>query len=191
MFWVCKNGGTVTMKQAYRFKVALKHRRRLWRRIEIEGVQTLGDLDCTKREAFIYYLWDHLSEFFWGRVWQSKGLGEIYPGGGGSGAKKRIDSLGLSEGDKLEYVYDFGDDSQHIVTLEKVIEAKETAKHPRIISQNKPKYSYCEVCEKLGKKTIATWVCIECSNETQRDVLVCEDCLMKEHDDHDAEEMLY
>jgi len=182
---------TVAMKQVYRFKVALKHRRRLWRRIEIEGAQTLGDLDRTIREAFKHDLWDHLSEFFWGRVWKSKGLGEIYPGGGGSGAKKRIDSLGLSEGDRMEYVYDFGDDIQHIVTLEKVIEAEEVTKHTRIISQNKPKYSYCEVCEKLGKKMVATWVCIECSNETQRDVLVCEDCLMKEHDDHYAEEMLY
>jgi hypothetical protein len=124
-------------------------------------------------------------------VWQSEGLGEIYPGGAGSGAEKRIDSLGLSEGDKLQYVYDFGDDIQHIITLEKIMEVEETVKYPRAVSRNKPKYSYCEVCEKLGKRTIATWICVECSNEAQQEVLVCEDCLMKEHEDHYAEEVLY
>jgi hypothetical protein len=36
------------------------------------------------------------------------GFGEIEPHGGGSGAEVRIADLGLSEWDKLEYVYDFG-----------------------------------------------------------------------------------
>lgn len=91
----------------------------------------------------------------------------------------------------MEYIHDFGDDVQHIVTLEKIMEVEEAAKYPRIFSQNKPKYSYCEVCEKLGKKTIATWMCVECSNDEERDVLVCEDCLIKKHEDHYAEEMIY
>ena len=179
------------MEQVYRFKVALKLRKRLWRRIEVKGAQTLGGLDCIIREEFKHETSDHLSEFFRGRVWRSEGLGEIRPGGGGSGGRKRIDGLGLSVGDKMEYVYDFGDDIQHIITLEKVMEADETAKYPRVVSQNKPKYEYCEVCEKLGKKIIATWICVECSNEEGRDVLLCDDCLMKEHEDHYAEEALY
>ena len=179
------------MEQVYRFKVALKVRRRLWRRIEVKGAQTLGDLDRIIRKAFKHDMSDHLSEFFRGRVWRSEGLGEIYPGGVGSGARKRIDRLGLSEGGKMEYVYDFGDDIQHIVTLEKIMELDETAKYPRIVSQNKPKYRYCEVCEELGKKIIATWICIDCSNEAEREVLLCDDCVMKEHEDHYAAEMLY
>ena len=179
------------MRRVFRFRVALKYRRKLWRRIDVKGSQTLGDLDRAIREAFKHYLCDHLSQFFRGKVWQSEGLGEIYPGGVGDGAEKRIDSLGLSERDKLEYVYDFGDDIQHIITLEKIMEGVETVKYPRVVSQNTPKYSYCEVCEKLGKRTLATWICIECSNEAQRDVLVCEDCMVKGHEDHYAEEMLY
>ena len=178
------------MEQVYRFKVTLKLQRRLWRRIEAKGSQTLGDLDRIIREAFKYDV-DHLSEFFRGRVWRSEGLGEINPFEGGSGDRRRIDRLGLSEGDKMEYVYDFGDDIQHIITLEKVMEADETAKYPRIVSQNKPKYRYCEVCEKLGKKIVATWICVDCSNEAGRDVLLCNDCVMKGHEDHYAEEMLY
>ena len=179
------------MEQVYRFKVALKLRKRLWRRIEVKGSQTLGELDRIIREAFKYDMWDHLSEFFRGRVWRSEGLGEINPFEGGSGNRRRIDRLGLSEGDKMEYVYDFGDDVQHIITLEKVMEADETAKYPRIVSQNKPKYRYCEVCEGLGRKIVATWICVDCSNEEGRDVLLCDDCVMKGHEDHYAEEMLY
>lgn len=179
------------MEQVYRFKVALKFRRKLWRRIEVKGSQTLGDLDRIIRETFKYEMWDHLSEFFRGRIWRSEGLGEIEPGGGGSGDGKRIDLLGLSEGDKMEYVYDFGDDIQHIVSLDKVMELDKTAKYPRVVCQNKPEYSYCEVCKDLGKEIIATWICIECSNDEGRDVLLCDDCVMKEHEDHYTEEMVY
>jgi len=179
------------MEHVYRVKVALKHRRRLWRRIDVTSSQRLGDLDRIIREAFKHDVRDHLSEFFRGSVWGPGGLGEIYPGGGGSGAGKRIDSLGLSEGDKLEYVYDFGDDIQHVITLEKIMGLEDAAKYPCIVSQNRPKYRYCEACEKLGRRTIATWICVECSNEAQREVSVCEDCLTKEHEDHYAEEMLY
>lgn len=179
------------MEQVYRFKVALKDQKRLWRRIEVKGAQTLGDLDRIIREAFKHDVWDHLSEFFRGRVWRSEGLGEIQPGGGGSGDRKRIDRLGLSEGDKMEYVYDFGEDVLHIITLERVVEVDEAAKYPRIVSQNKPKYRYCEECEKLGKKIVATWICVDCSNEAGRDVLLCEECVMKDHEDHYAAEMLY
>ena len=38
------------MEQVYRFKVALKLRKRLWRRIEVKGAQTLGELDRIIRD---------------------------------------------------------------------------------------------------------------------------------------------
>ena len=179
------------MERVYRFKVALKHRRSLWRRIEVKGAQTLGDLDRMIREAFKHDAWDHLSMFFRGKVWRSEGLGEINPFEKGDAEKRRIDGIGLSEGDKMEYVYDFGDDIQHIVTLERIVDPDETAEYPRVVSQNKPRYRYCEVCERLGKKVIATWICVDCSNEEERDVLLCDDCVMKGHDDHYAADMIY
>ena len=179
------------MERVYRFKVTLKHRKRLWRRIEIKGDQTLGDLDRIIREAFKHDAWDHLSMFFRGRVWRSEGLGEINPFEEGGGEKLRIDGLGLSEGDKMEYVYDFGDDIQHIVTLERIVELDETSDYPCVVSQNKPRYRNCEVCERQGIKVIAPWICIDCSNEEGRDVLLCDDCVTKGHDDHYAEDMLY
>lgn len=175
----------------YVFKVVLKHRKGIWRRIEIKGSQTLGDFDRIVRGAFNHDEWDHLSEFFSGSVWQSEGFGEIEAGGGGSGAKKQIDQLGLSEGDKIEYVYDFGDDIQHILTLEKIVEPEREVEYPRIVSKNKPRHRYCESCKKQGKRTVATWICIECSEEAPREVFLCEDCLDEEHEDHYAEEILY
>ena len=179
------------MGKVYVFKVALKYRKGLWRRVEIKGDQTLGDFDGAIRAAFNHDTWDHLSEFFRGRIWDSEGFGEIEPGGGGSGAGKQIDELGLSEGDKLEYVYDFGDEIQHTLMLEKVVELEEGAEYPRVVSENKPRYRYCVICKEEGKKTIATWVCIECSEKEGRDVFLCEDCMMREHEEHYAEEIVY
>jgi len=178
-------------EKIYVFKVALKYRKGLWRRIEIKGNQTLGNFDRIIRKAFKHDLGDHLSEFYSGRVWESEGSGEIDPDGGGSGAKKLINQLHLSEGDTIEYVYDFGDDIQHIITLEKVIEPEGDIKYPRIVSMNKPRYRYCESCKNQGKKTIATWVCIECSIKKGKEVLICEDCLEKDHEYHYAEEKVY
>jgi hypothetical protein len=178
-------------EKIYVFKVALRYRKGLWRRIEIKGNQTLGNFDRIIRKAFKHDLGDHMSEFFPGRAWKSKGFGEIDPDGGGSGAKKQIYRLRLSEGDTIEYVYDFGDDIQHIITLEKVAEPEKDIKYPLIVSKNRSRYRYCESCKNQGKKTIATWVCIECSNENGKEVLICEDCLEKEHEYHYAEEIVY
>ncbi len=178
-------------EKVYVFKAALKYRKGIWRRIEIKGNQMLGDFDHVIRKAFNHDTEDYLSEFFPGRVWRSEGFGEIEPGGNGSGAKKQIDQLGLTDGNTIEYVYDFGDDIQHVITLEKIVEpGKETA-YPRIASKNKPRYRYCELCKKQGKKTLATWICIECSDEEQREVLLCENCLMEKHKEHYADEILY
>jgi hypothetical protein len=178
------------MEKVYVFKVALKYRKGLWRRIEIKSSQTLSDFDCAIRDAFNHDIFDHLSEFFKGR-WPEGGFGEINPYEEGSGAKKRIEQLGLSEGDKMGYVYDFGDEILHIITLAKIVQPEEGVKYPRVISQNKPRYCYCERCKEQGKKTIATWICIECSEQEGREVLLCEDCLDKEHEDHYADEILY
>lgn len=177
--------------RVYQFKVALKPQPSLWRRIEIRGDQTLGDFDRIIREVFQHDPLDHLSEFYAGRVWRSEGFGEIEPGGGGPGASLRVGELGLSEGDRLEYVYDFGDDIQHVLTLEKISEPEADVTYPRLMAQNKPRYKYCEACQKRGKKTIATWICIECSDEERREVLVCEACCFSEHEDHYADEVLY
>lgn len=184
-------------RQVFRFKTAFRHRPGLWRRIEIQGEQTLADFDAILRDAFNHDPMDHLSGF-WKLVRRGKSkrfreidLGDIEPFGGGSGADLHVASLGLNPGDELEYVYDFGDWIEHLITLEAITEPEARVKYPRIVEQNKPQYQYCEVCQVKGRKTVATWVCIECSNQQQREVLVCEKCLGAKHEEHYAEEVVY
>lgn len=179
-------------RRVYRFKAALKYRQGLWRRIEIRGDQTLGEFDGIMREAFAHDTVDHLSEFYLGtdREWRSRGLGTIYPFGGGEGEEISVGDIGLSASDRLTYVYDFGDDIQHILTLEEIGEPEEGTEYPRVVAQNRPQYEYCTLCAERGKKTVATWICLDCSNKEGRRVVLCDDCLA-EHEDHYVEEILY
>jgi hypothetical protein len=184
-------------RQVYRFKAALHYRPGLWRRIEIQGGQTLADFDSILRNAFEHDTVDHLSGF-WKRTRRGTGkrfrevdLGDIHPYGGGSGAERHLAAIGLKPGDQLKYVYDFGDWIKHRIILEEIVEPEADAEYPRIAGRNKPRYRYCESCEAKGRKTIATWICFDCSNEQEHNVLVCEDCLMPEHEEHWADEILY
>jgi len=184
-------------RQVYRFKAALWHRPGLWRRIEILGKQTLGEFDSILRSAFEHDHFDHLSGF-WKRIRRGKGrrfreidLGNINPFEGGEAADRRIAGLGMQPKDQLKYVYDFGDWIEHRITLEEIVEPEEGVEYPRIVAQNRPRYRYCVSCRERGRKTRATWICLECSNRQQRAVLLCEDCLVEDHEDHYAEEILY
>ena len=184
-------------KQVYRFEVALKYRKSLWRRIEIQGKQTLEDFDDILRSAFGHDVSDHLSGF-WKRVRRGQGnrfreidLGSIDPFGGGDAAELRVAGLELQIKDRMKYVYDFGDWIEHEITLEAIEEPQAGVEYPRVSEQNKPRYRYCEHCKDEGRKTVATWLCIECSNEEGREVLACEDCADKYHEDHYIDEMVY
>jgi hypothetical protein len=184
-------------RQVYRFKAALRYRPGLWRRIEIQGGQTLADFDSILRHAFEHDPVDHLSGF-WKRIRRGTGkrfrevdLGDIHPFGGGSGAERHLAAMGLEPGDQLKYVFDFGDWIEHRITLEEIVEPEAGAEYPRLAGQNKPRYAYCESCEAKGRKTIATWICFDCSNEQEHNILVCEYCLMQEHEEHWANEILY
>jgi hypothetical protein len=184
-------------RQIYRFKAALWHNKRLWRRIEIQGGQTLLDFDNILRTAFQHDSMDHLSGF-WKRVRRGQSrrfreidLGHINPFEGGDAADIQIANLSLSPGDALKYVYDFGDWITHRLELEAINEPEEKVTYPRITSKNKPRYQDCQVCQDEGRKSLATWVCYTCSSEEQRDILLCESCVEVHTEDHYLEEILY
>src|SRR5262249_49190629 len=99
--------------------------------------------------------------------------------------------LGLKPSDELKYVYDFGDWVEHRLTLEEVAEPEMGGTYPRIVAQNKPRYRYCQACRGKKRRTVATWMCLECSDAQQQEVLVCEECLSDAHEDHYVEEVLY
>jgi hypothetical protein len=184
-------------QQVYRFKAALWYRPGLWRTVEIQGEQTLADFDSILRAAFNHDPSDHLGGF-WKLTRRGKGkrvrevdLGNVDPVGGGDGAAVPVAGLELAPGDELKYVYDFGDWIQHRLTLQEIVEPEAKAKYPRIVAQNKPQYKNCESCQAKGRTTRATWICLECSDREQREVLLCEKCLGKKHEDHYAEEIVY
>ncbi len=176
----------------YTFRVALKHNKGRWRTFEILGKQTLGDFDAVIRDAFDYDTFDHLSEFYPGKVWGSEGFGEIYPDGTGPGSLHRIESLLLAEGGRLEYVYDFGDSVQHVITLEKVTSALSadvaSGRYPLMVARSKTRGRYCVTCKEKGRKAAATCVCIDCSNETMRPAYLCDSCADSGHDEHHVED---
>jgi len=183
--------------QVYCFKAMFIHKTSIWRIIEIQGKQTLTDFDDILRDAFSHDPSDHLGGF-WKLIRRGQGnrfremeLGDVDPSGEGTGAKLKIAELGLSVGDRLKYVYDFGDWIEHEISLEAVEPSKAKTKYPRILEQNKPKYYYCEHCKTKGEKTIAVYVCITCSDEEQRGVFICEKCSGTEHEDHYIDEITY
>lgn len=184
-------------RQVYGFKAAFKYRPGVWRRIEIQGKDTLVELDDILRCAFQHDPMDHLGGF-WKLVRRGTGqrfreveLGYVDPLGEGDGADSPIAGLGLQPGDQLQYVYDMGDWIEHVLTLEEIREPEATTKYPRITGRNKPDYQDCESCKAEGRKTIATRICLDCSHRQQREVLVCGDCLDAKHADHWAEEIVY
>lgn len=140
----------------YSFKIALKSNKRRWRRIEIQGSQTLGDFDLVIRDAFNHDTEDHLSAFYRGRIWRSESWGDINPDGNGSGTNKQVQDIGIGKGDKIEYVYDFGDDIQYVITLENIIEPVKDVEYPFITSHNSTNYNKREVSEKQEKTSNTT-----------------------------------
>jgi hypothetical protein len=72
-----------------------------------------------------------------------------------------------------------------------ISEPKENTSYPRIASQNKPRYRDCQVCKDEGRKTIATWICLTCSDDEQRDIFLCETCMEAHDEDHYLEEIHY
>jgi len=183
--------------QVYRFKASLWHRKGLWRRIEIQGGQTLADFDRALRDAFEHDALDHLSGF-WKLTRRGRSnrfreidLGNINPFERGEAADILICSLEIEPGNALKYVFDFGDWIEHRIELEAIVEPEKDAKYPQIVGQNKPRYRYCHNCKKAGKEVIAAWICITCCNRLQENVFICETCADRDHEDHYIEEILY
>ncbi|MCL5999366.1 MAG: plasmid pRiA4b ORF-3 family protein [Chloroflexi bacterium] len=196
-------------EQVYRFKAALAYRPNLWREIEVQGKQTLADLDLLLREAFNHDVFDHLGGF-WKLIprgiqgkpgvtkrgaarqarYREVKLGHVEPMGGGEGARIRIAELELAIGDRLKYVYDFGDWIEHHLTLEAIETPQASVKYPREVARNQPEYVYCVECQKKGKQKVAKWICLECTTGPDHEIMLCEKCADR-HEEHYLEEILY
>lgn len=192
----------------YRFKAHLVGRPKIWREIEIQGKQTLADLDLALRGAFHHDEYDHMGGFWKlipraaqaktmskrssGRVARMRevAIGDVEPMGGGDGARIKVAELGLAVGEQLKYVYDFGDWIEHQLTLQAIEAPQSNLKYPREVARNEPEYAFCIECQKKGKQQVAKWICLQCTTGPEQEILLCEKCVDK-HDDHYLEEILY
>jgi len=141
--------------KTYIFKVKLKYDKRIWRRIEVLGSQTLDDLHMAIQEAFDFDA-DHLYSFFMsGKAWNISDFEYYHPeadGGppeanmrtlfsliGGSKPEPRlpattvrIESLNLKPKQKFLYLFDYGDEWHFEVEFLRE-GSPEEAFYPRII----------------------------------------------------------
>ncbi len=133
----------------YQFKVKLTHTKRIWRIIEIEGNQTFADLHDAIFEAFDRDD-EHLYSFYLtkGRKGHRRHVMSpeitcpmIMEGYEGDSDKHDaettcIQDIGLKEGEIFEYVFDFGDNWEHEIVLEKLIDKQTGELYPRILKRN-------------------------------------------------------
>ena len=117
----------------YCFKVAL--RRDLWRRIEVSASHTLLDLHYAIQNAYRFDD-DHLYSFFMdGQAWSDDKLTSPYDDEGPHVDEVHIGDLGLEVGQRILYLFDYGDEWRFQVTLEEIREEGSKPRKPKIVEQ--------------------------------------------------------
>jgi len=115
----------------FAFKVKLYYNKRVWKKIEIKGTQTLDDLHESILSAFEMD-YGHLYSFFMSnRAWDSK-TEYCHPRAEGRSAENAlIGNLDLDIKQKFMYLYDYGDELKFEVELVDIKEPEKDVKYPR------------------------------------------------------------
>ena len=142
--------------RTFTFKVKMSHDKRVWRKVEVLGSQTLDDLHKVIQEAYGFDA-DHLYSYFMsGRVWDhsdfeyhhpdaapqtpiekrmrvsASGIRGSYPGLRLPATKMSIESLNLAPKQRFLYLFDYGDEWQFEVEfVEEGV--SEGGRYPRIL----------------------------------------------------------
>jgi len=134
------------------FKIALDSRKSIWRRIALRGSQTLDDLHEAIFQAFDRDD-EHLYSFYFPKP-GSRGRGRLrdaveytHPMNAGdsgpfddeplTGADAvQLSALRLRPGRKFLYLFDFGDEWLHEITVETVEGADDGGRYPRIMEKH-------------------------------------------------------
>lgn len=119
------------MDGTYVFKVSLK--KSVWRRIELSSDHTLLDLHDSIQYAYGFDD-DHLYSFFMdGKLWSDEKFTSPYDDEGPHVDAVRIGELGLSVGQKILYLFDYGDMWRFRVELEEIRTEGSKPSEPKII----------------------------------------------------------
>jgi len=137
---------------------------RIWRRVLLQRTTTLHELHRIIQMLFDWYDY-HLYRFEIGAD-QYEAPGEEAEGL--DSTKARLDQLGLEPGSRLEYVYDWGDDWQHIIEIEEPEHSPDPGWLPMVLEgarRGPPEdcggaYAYSELVAALDKplETLEDWV---------------------------------
>jgi hypothetical protein len=118
----------------YQLKISLKHiKPPVWRRVLVPAGWTLGSLHDIIQ---ITFAWDnsHLNMFDLDgqkfTVTDGPEAAEDYALGIEDADEAPLDLLDLRPGDKFTYTYDFGDNWEHVVEVEKIVEADSSQTYP-------------------------------------------------------------
>jgi hypothetical protein len=150
------------------FKVALSGRKSIWRKIAIKGNQTLDDLHGMIFDAFDRDD-EHLYSFFFplkaGKITPRKLYHESVEytshntfefgedDGQKDASKAKISALKLKKKQVFYYLFDFGDEWWHEISVEEIDAEAEKGKYPRIVEQkgkSPPQYQYDDNEEDCG-----------------------------------------
>ena len=122
--------------QVYQFKITLKHiRPPIWRRIQVPKTYTFQDLHVAIQDVMGWEGY-HLHEFEMadpvtglemriGVPSEDFGFSEVL-----QEQKEPISGYFFRENQSAEYTYDFGDDWEHLILLEKILPRDEDVKYP-------------------------------------------------------------
>lgn len=123
------------MPKAYVFRAQLAGFRGVRRTVAVRGDQTLDDLHLVLQAAFDW-MNDHLYAFWLtGRFWDRDALTytpPFEPGPFDSSTDIGLDELGLTAGQRIAYLFDFGDEWRVRLTLAKIMPADADG-YPRIL----------------------------------------------------------
>lgn len=139
-----------TTSSVYVFKVALAGAKSIWRRIALRSDQTLDDLHQAIFQAFDRFD-EHLYSFYFpksksrSRTALSDAVEYTHPYHAGGddffgkaahdASEATLESLKLVPKQSFHYLFDFGDQWGHEITVEKTDEPVENGKYPRILDQ--------------------------------------------------------
>jgi len=119
------------MNRIYQLKITLKRiSPPIWRRVEVPADINLDDLSRIILRTMGWY-GGHLMSFEIGRIEFFGDRESAYEMGGVLMSTARLDKYLIAPKQKGKFTYDFGDDWEHDVLLEKILDAEVGIKYPR------------------------------------------------------------
>jgi len=126
----------------YTFKVQLKRDPKIWRRIGIEGDNSLGDLHLAVQKAYKFDN-DHLYAFYpTGNTRSEYQFVHEYGSDGVFATSAKIQDIALKDGQNMLYIFDFGDYWEFDVILESVTPTKGQKKYKILEKEGKAPKQY-------------------------------------------------